>query len=398
MGDIGYMQFDYELWYTLHNECVNKVMRLCDLQGDNENSVKCNSALCVMNNAMQDIKEYFVKNIKSPAELCFLIRNIDVIITSILDINNILLGVGLSRSDKAIEKCFTDKSIICDFRTLRSLILAHPVDTRYPNDRGESVTVYLEDILPYSPVIHSLTVKTTADYVKRMCNPESHESFFEPLSIDADIVPVISIIIDSIDKLNREINAKIQIHEKNLIQQKLIIEKDTIQSYVKSLDKELEKRYPTAIENVELSDGTTMHNSIIYSCLKFYDTNFMAETQEQYKIFLKYIENELYKIEQDLQQMEFNEDKYFLLLYNSEFAPKLNYEKQKMDYLKNSDMRSYTDDYIGEDTPSNIMWGIRCFRRLIPYINEFIPVDTSVSDKGLYCQYVAAEYLSNIKR
>ena len=29
------------------------------------------------------------------------------------------------------------------------------------------------------------------------------------------------------------------------------------------------------------------------------------------------------------------------------------------------------------------------------YINELIPVDVSVSDKELYCQYVAAGHLSN---
>lgn len=52
------MGFDYELWRTNHNICAEKVRRLCELD-NSRNYVKCNSTLCVMNNAMQDIQEYF---------------------------------------------------------------------------------------------------------------------------------------------------------------------------------------------------------------------------------------------------------------------------------------------------------------------------------------------------
>lgn len=128
----------------------------------------------------------------------------------------------------------------------------------------------------------------------------------------------------------------------------------------------------------------------------FYTAHFSKETQEKYDIFLKYIENELHKIENDLQRMQFNEDNYFKLLYNPEFAPHLSYEHEKMEYLIDSNEKSYTEEFIDNDTKSNALWGIRCFRLLIPYISEYIPVDVSVTDKELYCQYVAAQYLSNI--
>lgn len=94
--------------------------------------------------------------------------------------------------------------------------------------------------------------------------------------------------------------------------------------------------------------------------------------------------------------MKYNEDNYFSLLHSSRFAADCCYEQQKMEYLLYSSEKSFTEEYIGDDTPSNTLWGIRCFRLLMPYINEFIPVDVSVSDKELYCQYVAAKYLSNI--
>ena len=94
--------------------------------------------------------------------------------------------------------------------------------------------------------------------------------------------------------------------------------------------------------------------------------------------------------------MEYDEDNYFELLYCPYFAPSLSYEKQKMEYLRNSNGTSYTEEFIGNNTPSNALWGVRCFRRLIPYIEQYFPVDISVSDKELYCQYIAANYFCNI--
>lgn len=393
------MSIDYELWRKRHTECVLTVQRLCELDKRSdakERSVKCNSALCVMKNAMQDIQGYFQRDERSSAELCFLLRNIDVIVTGILDINNLLLGIGLNKQEKAIERCFTEKETISSFRTLRSLVLAHPVDTHYINGKGESETVYLEDVLPFNPAIDGLIIKKKCDYVKRMCKPESNESFFEPLIINEDIVPSINTIIDSVELLTKEIGKQIVIAETDLTKQKLVLVKETIQDYIISLDKELEKRYPSAVENIEYEDGTVDHYSIVYECLMYYNAEFAKTTMEKYQIFLQYIASELRKIENDIQNMEFDEDKYFTRLYNSDFASPYFYEQQKMEYLRSSDETSYTENHIGDDTPSNELWGIRCFRILIPYIEKYIPVDVSVSDKELYCLYVAAKYISNI--
>lgn len=389
------MNLNYDLWRERHNDCAKKVNRICELN-QSKDFVKCNSTLCVMNHAMQDVQGFFERNVRSSAELCFLIRNIDVIITGILDINHILLGIGLNKIEKAIERCFTDKDIICKFRTLRSLILAHPVDTHYVNDKGESETIYLEDVTPFNSSIDSFLVKEKCDYVKRMCKPESNESFFEPLSIEKDIIPVINIIIDSIEQLTNNVEQRTILLETELSQKELCLDKSSIQNYIVSLDKELENRYPSAVENVTYNDGSTRHYSIVYQCLIYFNAHFVKETQDRYNVFLDYITSELNKIESDLQQMEFNEDNYFSLLYNYRFAADLSYEKQKMEYLLNSDKKSYTEEYIGNDTESDALWGIKCFRLLMPQINKFIPVDVSVSDKELYCQYVAAEYLSNI--
>lgn len=390
------MGFDYELWKKRQKICVETVRRFYELD-NKKNSVKCNSILCVMNNAMQDIQSYFDNHKKSAAELCFLIRNIDVVITGILDINNLLLGIGLNKQEKAIEKCFTNKEIICGFRTLRSQILAHPVDTHYINDRGKLEIVYMEDFRPFNPTYDGFLVKTQCDYVKRMCNPESDTSYFEPLFLEKDIVPAINVVIESLKFLSDNIELQINLKEDNLLNTPLSLVKGNIGDYITSLDRELEKRYPSTVENIEYKDGKNWHCSIVYQCLTFFNARFVSQTQVQYDKFLDYLKCELQKIEDDLQQMKFNEDKYFTLLYSDSLAPDFSYECSKMIYLLESDETSYTEKSISNDTSSNALWGIRCFRILLPYISKYIPVDLSVSDKALYCQYVAANYLSCIQ-
>lgn len=392
------MAFDYSIWVKKHNACVQSVLRLCELDRSKEavkKSVKCNSTLCVMGNAMQDIQGYFERNVRSTAELCFLIRNVDVIISGILDINRMLFGIG-GRQDKAIERCFTKKDIVCQFRTLRSLILAHPVDTNYVNDKGESEIVYLEDITPFNPRFDGFLIKEKSDYIKKMCKSESNDSYFEPLSIENDIVPVIEAIIDSIEFLTNRAEQQKDLTEAELSQNALCLDKSTIQNYIISLDKELEKRYPSAVQNTEYANGTIEHYSIVYECLMFFNEHYSEETQSRYNIFLEYLNDELNKIENALQTMCYNEDEYFELFYCPDFASSLSYEKQKMEYLRSSNDTSYTEDFVGNDTRSNALWGVRCFRRLMPYIEQFFPVDISVSDKGLYCQYIAANYFCNI--
>ena len=76
VSEIFYYEVGY-LWGMIMNYggqitiyVWEKVRRLCELD-NSRNYVKCNSTLCVMNNAMQDIQEYFENGKRSSAELCF---------------------------------------------------------------------------------------------------------------------------------------------------------------------------------------------------------------------------------------------------------------------------------------------------------------------------------------
>ena len=388
------MDYDYNLWIDAHNSCVDAVNRLCELD-NSKNTVKCSAILCVMNFAMQDINSYFNEKYHSTADLYFLIRNVDVIIGGILDINNLLLGIGLNKQDKAIKRCFVKNAeVISKFRTLRSQTLAHPVDTHYLNTRGESEIIYLEDVRPYSSFDSFLL--PSCDFVKSMRKPETNESYSESLNVKDEIIPVIKAIINTLPILVCNINDKIDVEESGLQKQPLSLNRESVEEYIKSLDVELKKRYPSAVEDITFADGSTKHYSVIYECLMYFSEKYKTNTQTKYNIFLDYILSELHKIEADLQNMCFNEDHYFELLYNRDFAQKLSYEKSKMEYLKESDETSYTESDIDSNVESNALWSIGCFRLLMPYIEQYLPVDVSVSDKGLYCEYLASEYLSNI--
>lgn len=390
------MEFDYKEWTERHDRCVVLVNRLCDL--DTKSDVnKCASALCVMSHAMQDIKSYFEDNDKSTAELCFLIRNVDVAITCILDLNNLLLKIGTNKQDKALEKCFVNCKIVHDFRTLRSLILAHPVDTNYINDNGEKETIYLEDILPARPVDVLLGLEGH-DYTLRMCHPNTQFSHFKPLKISEEIVPVINEIIDGILKLSQRLQDSISQYENNLRDEKLIIDQSNMESYIVSLDKELQQRYPSCVHDTTFFDGSVRHYSIVYDCLMYVKASYSGETQNKFNIFLQYIKDELRRIENDLQSMTYDtsEESYFVLFNNPDFANREHYAKEKMFYLHDSDATSFTSKEMPRSPVSDAFCGIQQFKILIPYIEKYLPVDTAVSDKELYCEYIAANYLSNI--
>ena len=99
-----------------------------------------------------------------------------------------------------------DHKTIEDFRTLRSMVLAHPVNTNFINDNGESSIVYLEDVYPMkgSNVLKLFHKEVSdGDYLLQKGDPNSEEcrSFYEPLLMDRDIKPVIEVLYRGFDLL-----------------------------------------------------------------------------------------------------------------------------------------------------------------------------------------------------
>ena len=164
---------------------------------------------------MIDIDDYFNRNACSRESLVYLIRNIDFVVGCIIALNE---NLGFAKADPNISKLkqsfdLNDHKIIEDFRTLRSMVVAHPVDTHFKNDNGERSIIYLEDIYPmrnadFFRLFPSYDNVSDNDYLLQKGNPNSEEcrSFYEPLLIDRDIKPVIEALYRGLDRLTSRLD------------------------------------------------------------------------------------------------------------------------------------------------------------------------------------------------
>ena len=406
------MEYNKTEFLDVYRECNRNIKRFSELKKLNapefagfQYEIKCNAALMVIKNSMEDALTGIRKEIKTTAELCFLIRNIDVSIECILSLNNVLFETGLNKQNKAVKICFEHPEVVKEFRKLRSFVLAHPINTSYTDNNGNETTAYIEDVLPKRNLDSLFGLSEEHDFALRMTIPSGSKDSTESksgyigLKIDTDIVPMMEEIKIGLSMISKKAKDKIDEIEKTLKETPLVLDRSSKERYIISLDKELQKRYPSEVEDTLYDDGTKYHWSIIYNCLAYYSAKFKNETQKRYDIFLQYITKELQRIENDLQSMTYSEEDndYFNLFYNNEFAKNKGYEKEKVGYLKESDNTSYTKDIISDTTKSDILWGIQAFNCLIPDIEQYIPIDTDVPDKWLYCEYIAANYLSNEK-
>ena len=276
------MKYDFDAWLKTYNTLNASVIRLCELE-PKFNKSKCISTVCVIRNAMQDINNENKKNDNKVSELCFLIRNIDVTITGILNLSNEFLGIGLNKQDKAIKNNFSNFNTIKNFRTLRSFILAHPVDTHYLDENGNSEIVFLEDVLPYCSIYSILVDK--CDYILKMHSPKENKSYYKALNIDKDIYPVLKEIVNSINSLIIKINKKIEEYEQKLRNKPLKLNNNSIEEYIKSLDDELNIRYPDYVSNTELTDNSICHSSFVYIVYYTFKLVFVMKLKKNIKFF-----------------------------------------------------------------------------------------------------------------
>lgn len=171
------------------------------------------SSCCVVDRAMMDIDYYFKTNACSRESFIYLIRNIDFVVTSVIALNENLGFIADKKNGKKLKKSFgiDDHKTIEDFRILRSMVLAHPVNTNFINDNGESSIVYLENIYPMrgSNVLKLFHKEVSdGDYLLQIGDPNSEEcrSYYEPLLIDRDIKPVIEALYRGFDRLTSKLD------------------------------------------------------------------------------------------------------------------------------------------------------------------------------------------------
>lgn len=384
-----------------HNEMIILCDKYCELQKTSTNMEKMSSATAHLRNAMYDIYHYFDGKPSRDALLA-LIRNIDTAIESIRHINNAVFSVGLSNPEKSFRKCFSNPQVIIDFRDLRSLILAHPFDTYTGSGDNKEFKGYLEDIYLNDKLLQHRVGKD-CEYVLSIHHPNSDVSQFRGLSHQKDICPVIDEISSGVNLIIERVSSKTSELIEKLKATPLNLDETNIKTYLDSLDQEMSIRCPWEISDTPMIDNEgneyiEHYNSFLSKCYMYFDMHYsIQDTEAKYQKFLDYIKTELKRIEHDLQSMEIDNYTYFSL-ENGSFCDGMGYECEKIFYLYESDETSWTTAPISPSCSSNALWGVRCFRKLMPYIEQYFTVDTSVSDKGLYCQYVLAKYLHNTEK
>lgn len=197
------IEYDFEKWVACHNKYNKKLTKILDNENNIKNKSKCLSALEVMATSMQDINKYIINKTDSIADFYQLIRNIDVYISSLITIHSILFGTSKHPKDSVIEQIFKNPNIIYEFRDMRSLILAHPIDTRYKNNNKQ--IEYLGMIInKNNPVAIQYKSDNDYDFILKKCKPDTELSYFDKLSIDKDIIPVINELYKALINLNKK--------------------------------------------------------------------------------------------------------------------------------------------------------------------------------------------------
>lgn len=208
------MGYYVDKWSSYYKPFYKKLNELLD-DGriDVSNKPILYSSCCVADRAMMDIDYYFKVNACTRESFVYLIRNIDFVVNSIIALNENLGFIPDKKNGGKLRESFdiNDHKTIEDFRTLRSMVIAHPVDTHFKNDKGERSIVYLEDVYPMRgpnalKLFHNEVSED--DYLLQKGDPNSEEcmSFYEPLLIDHDIKPVIEALYRGLDRLTSRLD------------------------------------------------------------------------------------------------------------------------------------------------------------------------------------------------
>ena len=365
-------------------KCREVIKCLCgiDLKYDNP---KYQTLLNKIYLCEQNIQYRLSNDIKTYSKLCALVYDIHQLISHIIDLNCAIFNINRNDLHDVMQKCFYNPLLIDKFNILYNLIIPY-----YRHKENTLVVTHFDKVVRVNNILTaneykrlynlSNTQSTDFDFVIDIIDTTTNESHFESIRIVDDIIPVIVELELDTHKflLNVEdILSYYNAHDRKI---PLDLDKSDLKSYVASLKKELYKRYPSA-------DG-----DILDMCEVFITTSFKSPTQEKYNIFLNYIISELHKIEYDLQSMTYDiTEKSYLSLYNDEIDTPI----EDLFFSDNSTL-NYNEEEIKLYIPDYIREAIEQFKNITPLIEQYMPVDLSVSDKGLYCQYKAYQYLRKV--
>lgn len=365
-------------------KCKEAIKCLCEIDSKYDYS-KYRTLLNEIYLCRQNIQYRLNGDIQTYSKLCALVYDIHQLTSHIIDLNCAIFNINRNNLHDVMQKCFYNPLLIDKFNILYNLVVPY-----YQHRENTMVVTHFNKVVRVDNILTadeykrlynlSNTQSTDFDFVIDIFDTETHESHFESIRIVDDIILVVVEIERDIHKFLLSVEGILKYYNAHSREVPLDLDRSDLKSYVASLKKELYKRYPSA------------DSGVLDMCDIFINVSFKSPTQEKYNIFLGYVISELHKIEYDLQSMTYDiTEKSYLSLCNDEIDTPI----EDLFFSDNSTL-NYNEEEIKLYIPDYIREAIEQFKNITPLIEQYMPVDLSVSDKGLYCQYKAYQYLRKV--
>lgn len=415
--------------YDDARDAIYRYLELCP----RDNAEKIRGAIVVANRSIMDIDsqlEAFDTNDPRLSVFYQLLIKVDCLIGAVEYLYKELLCSDKGKG--AVRKWLdgewgTDLRSIRRFRMIRSLAIAHPLETdRYPDfgvDKDDGV--WCEDVLPRNSMIGD-----DGDYVLAMLRPGSAVDERLPVTIEDDFSVPANCALDALGRLGEAISCKSRAKIAELSKTPLRAHAEMpLPDYLDALKKDLEDRYPSKVERINYEDGFDRGYSIIDKAEQLLRVSFSDKCVEAaYAGYRSFVLEALYEFADSLQKMDLEgerfrgdgveaapnaEDRLGSAIYPScsEFVflceiDGASYCFEKiLGYLDSSEGRSVESarcklvslGYPGctqGDACSNAEWGIIQLLKVVDVIRLFFPLTLDASDVELYCQVCAAAYYS----
>ncbi|BBF43925.1 hypothetical protein lbkm_2613 [Lachnospiraceae bacterium KM106-2] len=405
---------------------VEAIDRYLELIPDKEKE-KVDIATLNINYAIQDINRQIESyNIEKPemgTYYQFVVKT-----DFLIEVLRYLYPKFIDRKLDSIGSIFKkDTPVIKRFKLIRSLTLAHPLETTYFKNMGfgPNDSKWCEDIIPRNDITDLFRGEDfkKADYII-LIRDKDQGTEPRPILLDEDILVAARTALYYLDKLTKNIEKKVIKEIGKLKEEKINIDKKLpIDEYIHKLKKEVKKRYPDEFEHYCIDNNgqpEEVEYCILDDALDMIQVKFSSDDQEKaYEKYRQEIIRRVYRYADGIQNMDIEKEKVILeniispnpdefeKRIDSNNSNSINYMCSKISsYLSRSNKSSSSEaisklkEYTYEGCKAvgkctNSEWGVIQLFMLKDQINKYFPLDFNLSDKVLYAQYCAALYCIN---
>lgn len=227
---------------------------------------------------------------------------VDDLLTCLIDLRRIFkIDKGKqSMPDRLLSIFSGSASRVEDFRTFRSLIVAHPVDT----DRQEK-TVYLEDVREMSRTFHYMPAienPDSCDFVLQLRHGQSGRSYWRGFSFKVAVMDVADLVFSALNDFNALMENELCKLVDSFVNSPITVDHGSMSLRLDDLRSITKIRYPRMFDCAdELDEHCTLDD--VKTIMAYSFTGRMGRMYDDYKSMIIKV---LDRYEQDLQRMQFD--------------------------------------------------------------------------------------------